>query len=132
MTAEQNEKKNIVAALKKLGNGQSPWSYFSHSGGKTHMDRVCNFFREAVSLAERAAAALEAEESSWKDMAAAPSMRHVLVVSKRFPEVHEAMKYDDGWYTWGTSGVYRDDPIAWRELPAPPADLLSKNEVSAA
>ena len=61
-----------------------------------------------------------AAESEWRDIAGAPRGRRVLVVSKRFPDPHEAMLYDDGWHTWGVSGAYKDDPYMWRELPPGP------------
>lgn len=44
----------------------------------------------------------------------------MIVVSQRFPEPHEAMLYDDGWYTWGVNGAYKDDPYLWTDLPAAP------------
>lgn len=30
------------------------------------------------------------------------------------------MLYDDGWYTWGVNGAYKDDPYLWTDLPAAP------------
>ncbi|MCS4090148.1 hypothetical protein [Rhizobium sp. BK176] len=58
--------------------------------------------------------------SDWKDIASAPRNKHLIVISKRFPEPHEAMLYDDGWFTWGPNGSYKDDPYLWTELPAAP------------
>jgi hypothetical protein len=62
-----------------------------------------------------------APPSDWKDIASAPRNKHVIVISKRFPEPHEAMLYDNGWFTWGTNGSYSDDPYLWTELPAAPS-----------
>ena len=59
---------------------------------------------------------------AWRDIDSAPKGKHVIVVSTRFPEPHEAMLYDDGWYTWGVNGAFRDDPHLWTEMPASPAE----------
>jgi hypothetical protein len=58
--------------------------------------------------------------SGWKDIVSAPHNKHVIVISARFPEPHEAMLYDNGWFTWGANGSYSDDPYLWTELPAAP------------
>lgn len=59
---------------------------------------------------------------NWRDIASAPRGKHVIVVSRRFPDPHEAMLYDDGWYTWGVNGSFKDDPYLWTELPARPGE----------
>lgn len=59
-------------------------------------------------------------EYVWSDIDSAPRNKHVIVVSKRFPQPHEAMLYPNGWHTWGVSGTYRDDPYLWTDLPATP------------
>lgn len=68
----------------------------------------------------------------WKDVEIAPRNRRVIVVSKRFPQPHEAMLYDNGWHTWGVSGTYSDDPYLWTDLPKAPElpDGSSKNVFS--
>lgn len=61
-----------------------------------------------------------APPSDWKDIASAPRNKRLIVISKRFPEPHEAMLYDNGWFTWGVNGSFSDDPYLWTELPAAP------------
>lgn len=56
----------------------------------------------------------------WRDVSSAPKEKRVLVVSKRFPEPHEAMLYSNGWHTWGVSGAFKDDPYLWTDLPPAP------------
>lgn len=56
----------------------------------------------------------------WQDVSSAPKEKRVLVVSKRFPEPHEAMLYSNGWHTWGVNGAFKDDPYLWTDLPPAP------------
>jgi hypothetical protein len=63
-----------------------------------------------------ATAALE-----WQPIESAPKGKNVIVVSRRFPDPHEARLYEDGWHTWGVNGAFRDDPFKWMPLPAPPS-----------
>ncbi len=60
-------------------------------------------------------------QDEWRDIASAPRDKNVLVVSQRFPEVHEARQYtQSGWRCYGANGVFNDDPTHWRPLPDPP------------
>ncbi|MBY3432920.1 hypothetical protein HFN89_01850 [Rhizobium laguerreae] len=76
--------------------------------------------QELTAAARTAARGTAKRNVEWRDIGTAPRDKHLIVVSKRFPEPHEAMLYDNGWFTWGANGSYKDDPYLWTDMPERP------------
>lgn len=63
---------NLIKRLKSLGlnswGNKSAYTTFSHSGGRTHIGPVAEFFNRATSLAEEAAEAIEKLEDECETL----------------------------------------------------------------
>jgi hypothetical protein len=83
-------------------------------------EKIENVQAMCLGLDQMQKEAPETPATKWKDIVSAPGNKRVVVISKRFPEPHEAMRYENGWCTWGVSGTYADDPYLWTDLPSAP------------
>ena len=123
-TAETGDLSGFVEAAWRL----STWAACVNWDGSENQKDWLDGLRERIELvqdmAQSARVAADAPSPPaaplWRDISTAPRNKHVVVVSKRFPEPHEAMLYDNGWFTWGANGAFQDDPYLWTDLPAAP------------
>ncbi|MCV9964057.1 hypothetical protein OIU34_19435 [Pararhizobium sp. BT-229] len=113
----------------------STWAASIHWDGRGNTEEWLGDLRAKIELVQamtpgvKVATYLAAREVEWRDIETAPRNKHVIVISKRFPEPHEAMLYDNGWHTWGANGSYKDDPYLWTDLPEPPAGTVTSETI---
>lgn len=139
MQGDTNENNDVVATSGDLGTfvdaayGLSTWAASINWDGRGNTKEWLTELETKIELVQAMTPGVRAEITNchapglveWRDIATAPRNKRVIVVSKRFPEPHEAMLYDNGWHTWGVSGSYKDDPYLWTSLPEPPAGTVS-------
>lgn len=139
MQSGTNEKSDFVAPPTDLGAfvdaayRLSTWAAAINWDGSGNTKEWLAELETKIELVQAMTPGVEAEIANspaqslveWRDVETAPRNKRVIVVSKRFPEPHEAMLYDNGWHTWGVSGSYKDDPYLWTSLPEPPVGTVT-------
>jgi hypothetical protein len=117
-----------LAEFSKAAYGLSTMAAAINWDGSRNTKEYLASLREKIETVQAMVRGLEQMETKapdtpatkWKEIVSAPRNKRVIVISRRFPEPHEAMLYDNGWHTWGVSGSYKDDPYLWTELPSAP------------